>query len=228
MPKGDKSKYTDKQKRKAEHIEEGYEKRGVPEAEAKSRATTSVMIMKEMDKPRPARLLKRGQYDQPGDVVEPGLPKALGKLPDGLPNNRLGLAQWLVDLRRDGPHPRHVVAARLRVSNSGLARGGITEPLTTAQIDQARKTPLALVTQPKTGGGPAVVAMRESQDGIFVCTEPSVLRIDSPENKKTTVYAAKFGEPMIVSRLFAFLAAFAIAVIAGVFIGHWQTTHRLF
>jgi hypothetical protein len=42
--------------------------------------------------------------------------------------------QWLADLRRDGPHPRHVVAARLRVSNSGLARGGITEPLTTAQI----------------------------------------------------------------------------------------------
>jgi hypothetical protein len=42
--------------------------------------------------------------------------------------------QWLVDLRRDGPHPRSVVAARLRVSNSGLARAGITEPLTTAQI----------------------------------------------------------------------------------------------
>jgi hypothetical protein len=41
---------------------------------------------------------------------------------------------WLVELRRDGPHPRHVVAARLRVSNSGLARGGITDPLTTAQI----------------------------------------------------------------------------------------------
>ena len=42
--------------------------------------------------------------------------------------------QWLADLRRDGPHPRSVVAARLRVSNSGLARGGITEPLTTTQI----------------------------------------------------------------------------------------------
>ncbi len=42
--------------------------------------------------------------------------------------------QWLADLRRDGPHPRSVVAARLRVSNSGLARGGITDPLTTAQI----------------------------------------------------------------------------------------------
>lgn len=42
--------------------------------------------------------------------------------------------QWLVDLRRNGPHPRNVVAARLRISNSGLARGGITEPLTTEQI----------------------------------------------------------------------------------------------
>jgi len=41
---------------------------------------------------------------------------------------------WLTDLRRNGPHPRNVVAARLRVSNSGLARGGITEPLTTEQI----------------------------------------------------------------------------------------------
>lgn len=43
--------------------------------------------------------------------------------------------QWLVDLRRDGPHPRSVVAGRLRVSISGLARGGITDPLTTAQIE---------------------------------------------------------------------------------------------
>ena len=35
MPRGDKSAYTDKQKRQAEHIEEGYEKRGVPAGEAK-------------------------------------------------------------------------------------------------------------------------------------------------------------------------------------------------
>ena len=38
MPRGDKSAYTDKQKRQAEHIEEGYEKRGVPEKEAERRA----------------------------------------------------------------------------------------------------------------------------------------------------------------------------------------------
>ncbi|HEX2132255.1 MAG TPA: DUF5997 family protein [Actinophytocola sp.] len=43
--------------------------------------------------------------------------------------------EWLRELRRNGPHPRQVVAARLRVSISGLARAGITEALTTDQIN---------------------------------------------------------------------------------------------
>jgi plasmid stabilization system protein ParE len=42
MPSGDKDKYTDKQKRKAEHIAEGYEDRGVSKKEAKSRAWATV------------------------------------------------------------------------------------------------------------------------------------------------------------------------------------------
>ncbi len=42
MPRGDKSAYTDKQKRKAEHIEEGYEKRGVSKKEAEARAWATV------------------------------------------------------------------------------------------------------------------------------------------------------------------------------------------
>ena len=42
MPQGDKGKYTDKQKRKAEHIAEGYEDRGVGKKEAKSRAWATV------------------------------------------------------------------------------------------------------------------------------------------------------------------------------------------
>jgi plasmid stabilization system protein ParE len=42
MPRGDKSKYTDKQKRQAEHIEEGYEDRGVSEKEAERRAWATV------------------------------------------------------------------------------------------------------------------------------------------------------------------------------------------
>lgn len=42
MPRGDKLSYTDKQKRQAEHIEEGYEKRGVGHEEAERRAWTTV------------------------------------------------------------------------------------------------------------------------------------------------------------------------------------------
>ena len=41
---------------------------------------------------------------------------------------------WLEELRRDGPHPRPVVAQKLGVSISGLVRAGVEEPLTTAEI----------------------------------------------------------------------------------------------
>ena len=43
--------------------------------------------------------------------------------------------EWLRELRRNGPHPRQVIAAKLGISLSGLARGGTTDPLTTEQID---------------------------------------------------------------------------------------------
>jgi plasmid stabilization system protein ParE len=42
MPRGDKSSYTDKQKRQAEHIEEGYEERGLSKGEAERRAWATV------------------------------------------------------------------------------------------------------------------------------------------------------------------------------------------
>jgi plasmid stabilization system protein ParE len=45
MPRGDKSAYTDKQKRQAEHIEEGYEERGLSEKEAEKRAWATVNKM---------------------------------------------------------------------------------------------------------------------------------------------------------------------------------------
>jgi plasmid stabilization system protein ParE len=45
MPRGDKSAYTEKQKRQARHIEEGYEQRGVPENEAEKRAWSTVNKM---------------------------------------------------------------------------------------------------------------------------------------------------------------------------------------
>jgi len=45
MPRGDKAAYTEKQKRQARHIEEGYLKRGVPEEEAEKRAWATVNAM---------------------------------------------------------------------------------------------------------------------------------------------------------------------------------------
>ncbi|GAB3745406.1 hypothetical protein GCM10027598_81950 [Amycolatopsis oliviviridis] len=46
--------------------------------------------------------------------------------------------EWLRELRRNGPHPRPVIAAKLGISISGLARGGITDALTTEQIDAVK------------------------------------------------------------------------------------------
>ena len=42
--------------------------------------------------------------------------------------------EWLAELRRTGPHPRPVVAQKLGISTSGLARAGIEDALTTAEI----------------------------------------------------------------------------------------------
>ncbi|WP_255681121.1 DUF5997 family protein [Agromyces cavernae] len=55
--------------------------------------------------------------------------------------------EWLQVLRREGPHPRTVVAAKLGVSNSGLARAGIDEPLTTAEIKALLAAPPAWLVQ---------------------------------------------------------------------------------
>ncbi|MFF5022925.1 DUF5997 family protein [Streptomyces collinus] len=47
--------------------------------------------------------------------------------------------EWLRELRLRGPHPRPVVAAKLGVSISGLSRGGVTEALTTDQIEALKE-----------------------------------------------------------------------------------------
>jgi len=60
-----------------------------------------VMVMKELDKPRDAFVLLRGEYDKIGPKVERKLPSILPPLADGEPNNRLGFARWLVS----GQHP---------------------------------------------------------------------------------------------------------------------------
>ena len=42
--------------------------------------------------------------------------------------------EWLLTLRAEGPHPRDIAARKLGISNSGLARAGLTGALTTAEI----------------------------------------------------------------------------------------------
>jgi hypothetical protein len=79
------------------------------ELDALNKQIPSVMVMKEMPKPREARVLIRGQYDHPGDVVPPTIPAALPPLPKGLPNNRLGLAKWIAS-------PQNPLTARVTVN----------------------------------------------------------------------------------------------------------------
>lgn len=43
--------------------------------------------------------------------------------------------QWLKDLRKIGPHPKNLVAAKLGISIAALTRGGVEKALTTEQID---------------------------------------------------------------------------------------------
>lgn len=59
--------------------------------------------------------------------------------------------EWLVELRRNGPHPRPVVAQKLNISISGLSRSGVEEALTTAEITALLQAPPAwLVTERAT------------------------------------------------------------------------------
>ncbi len=44
--------------------------------------------------------------------------------------------EWLKTLRKNGPHPKNLVAAKLGISIAGLARGGVEKALTTEQIEQ--------------------------------------------------------------------------------------------
>ena len=54
-----------------------------------------IMIMKEMETPRQAYVLDRGQYDSPTDSVFPDVPERIFPFPDSLPRNRIGFSKWL-------------------------------------------------------------------------------------------------------------------------------------
>ena len=69
------------------------------------------LVMEEMESPRTAFVLNRGEYDKKGEKVTPSVPAVFPPLPAGAPANRLGFARWLVG----GDHPlvARVVVNRL-------------------------------------------------------------------------------------------------------------------
>ena len=69
----------------------------------------SVMVMDEMEKPRETFMLGRGDYRNKGEKVSPNTPMLLPPIDSGLPRNRYGLAQWLVN-------PNHPLTARVAVN----------------------------------------------------------------------------------------------------------------
>jgi mono/diheme cytochrome c family protein len=71
------------------------------------------LVMQEVASPKPTHLLKRGQYDAPGELVQADVPGALSPWPAEAPRNRLGLAQWLVS-------PAHPLTARVAVNRLWL------------------------------------------------------------------------------------------------------------
>ncbi|MBC8154369.1 MAG: DUF1553 domain-containing protein [Bacteroidetes bacterium] len=68
-----------------------------------------VMVMRERKYPRPTHLLNRGAYDAPGETVTPEVLHSLKPMPQGMPKNRLGLANWLT-------MPEHPLFARVMVN----------------------------------------------------------------------------------------------------------------
>jgi hypothetical protein len=68
-----------------------------------------IMGMGDLPAPRPTYVLRRGEYDKRGDVVEPATPASILPLDPKLPRNRLGLARWLTD-------PRNPLVSRVLVN----------------------------------------------------------------------------------------------------------------
>ncbi len=68
-----------------------------------------IMVMQEMEQPRPTFILNRGQYDAPSEPVTSDTPESILPMPDGVPKNRLGLTQWLMD-------KQHPLTARVTIN----------------------------------------------------------------------------------------------------------------
>jgi mono/diheme cytochrome c family protein len=79
------------------------------ERAAVEKQVPATLVSKERPQPRPAYVLKRGEYDQRGEPVGRELPAFLPPLPAGAPKDRLGVARWLLT-------PEHPLTARVEVN----------------------------------------------------------------------------------------------------------------
>lgn len=80
----------------------------------KERAKTTtdikeIMVMGDLEEPRPTFILDRGMYNAPTEQVEPGIPETVLPYDEKLPKNRLGLAKWFFD-------PKNPLTARVFVN----------------------------------------------------------------------------------------------------------------
>lgn len=85
-------------------------------------ATT--LALQQRAQPRATHLFKRGDWQRPGETVEPDVPAVLHPFPAGAPRNRLGLARWLVDRR--SPTTARVIVNR--VWQEYFGQGLVTTP----------------------------------------------------------------------------------------------------
>ena len=73
--------------------------RATLEAKLAAEGLLTAQVMVEMDTPRETHIHVRGNFENKGDLVSPGLPEAIGRIPDGVNVDRLRFARWLVDGR---------------------------------------------------------------------------------------------------------------------------------
>lgn len=110
----------------AEHPEVVTVKESLQQARADlselKRQIPTTLIYRESEEPREAFLLRRGEYDKPGEAVQRRTPRILPPMDKDSPNNRLGLARWLVD--REHPLTARVAVNRFwqQLFGTGLVK----------------------------------------------------------------------------------------------------------
>lgn len=148
-------------------------------------AIPTAMVMEEMPTPRDCYVLIRGQYDKHGERVTAGLPKFLPPLPKGAPNNRLGLAEWIVS--PDNPLTARVAVNRMWERLFGVGIVETTEDLGTRAsfpshpelLDWLATEFLRLKWDQKAMWKELVMSATYRQDSRIT---PELLRVD-PQNR---------------------------------------------